>query len=254
MKNLHVAVTGASSGFGEAIVREFSNTGARVSLIARRTETLRQIALSLPNPSAVFSVDLSDVENCTSWIEEAEIKMGPIDILVNNAGMQMIGRTDQIPLDEGMQLMRLNLLTPLHLTQIFLSKMIARNSGTIINVASLASLAPTPGLFHYNASKAGLAAASEALRGELKGTGVKVITVYPGVIPTQMAHNAFKSFGESVKWLPTGNTTELSKRIRIATEMNTPRVIYPRIYSLARHFPALTRIMMDRFTPTPGLR
>ena len=177
---MHVAITGASSGIGEALAREFSNAGASISLIARRKDLLDQIAASLTTPHFVKSVDLIDYENAASWIPEAENQLGPIDILINNAGMQVVAPAEETPATQGEDVLKLNLLTPLRLTRTVLPPMIARGSGTIVDIASLAAIAPTPGMHHYNAAKGGIAAASEALRGELRGTGVHIVTVYPG--------------------------------------------------------------------------
>src|SRR4051812_4125577 len=110
---MHVAITGASSGIGEALVREFANAGAAVSLIARRKDLLDSIAGSLSTPHFVKSVDLIDHENATRWIAEAEAKLGPIDILINNAGMQIVAPAEETDAVQGEDVLRLNLLTPL---------------------------------------------------------------------------------------------------------------------------------------------
>ena len=132
-----------------------------------------------------------------------------------------------------------------------LPAMIARGSGTIVDVASMAALAPTPGMYYYNASKAGMAAASEALRGELRGTGVHVVTVYPGIIETDMGKAGLASYHDSklLALQPRGTTEELARLVVKAVERKHERVIYPSTNALARHFPATTRWMMDRLTP-----
>ena len=103
-----------------------------------------------------------------------------------------------------------------------------------------------------SASKAGLAAASEALHGELRGTGVHVVTVYPGIIgETAMARAALEKYQTSkvVSAQPVGTAAGLARLIRAAIEKRQPRVIYPRVNTLARWFPAPTRWLLDRFTP-----
>ena len=89
---------------------------------------------------------------------------------------------------------------------------LAKKSGVIVDIASLAALAPTPGMTYYNASKAGLAAASEALRGELRGTGVHVVTVYPGIVATDMAEKGLAAYGSSIalRLQPKGTTAALA--------------------------------------------
>lgn len=246
---MHIAITGASSGIGEALAREFAAAGYKVSLIARRKELLVQLAASLPTQTFVKSVDLLDCTRCADWIPEAEAALGPIDLLVNNAGMQIVAPVEETTADDGEAVLKLNLLTPMRLTQAVLPGMLKRGSGTIVDIASMAALAPTPGMHHYNAAKAGIAAASEALRGELRGTGVHVVTVYPGPVATAMAQASFDRYGGDVKWVPTGTTEGLAKRIRRAVEKRQSRVIYPRVYAVSRHLPALTRVLIDRFTP-----
>lgn len=246
---MHVAITGASSGIGEALAREFSAAGASISLIARRKDLLETLAASLGTPSFVKSVDLLDHQHAADWIPASEAALGPIDVLINNAGMQIVAPVEETSPEEGEAVLKLDLLTPLRLTQAVLPSMIRRGSGTIVDIASLAALAPTPGMHHYNAAKGGVAAASEALRGELRGTGVHVVTVYPGPISTAMAHASFERYGDAARKAPTGTTAGLARLIRRAVEKKKARVIYPRIYAVSRHFPALARFVVDRMTP-----
>ena len=230
------------ASFLPRVLRSVSLRAARILLDA--------IGLVCSKPRTfVKSVDLLDYQNAAAWIAEAEAKLGPIDILVNNAGMQIVAPIEETSVQDGEAVLKLDLLTPLRLTQAVLPSMLARGHGTIVDVASLAALAPTPGMHHYNAAKGGIAAASEALRGELKGTGVHVVTVYPGPVTTALANASFERYGGDVKWIPTGTPAGLAKLIRRAVERKRPRVIYPRVYTVARHFPALTRVLIDRFTP-----
>lgn len=251
---MHIAITGASSGIGASLARELARHGHDLSLIARREDRLTALARELePRAVAVIPWDLSDVKRATGWIAAAEDRLGPIDVLVNNAGVQIVSPTAAVDPDEGDALFAVDLLTPLRLTRAVLPAMIARRSGTIVDIASMAALAPTPGMTHYNAAKAGLAAASESLRGELRGTGVHVVTVYPGIIDsTAMAQSAMQKY-ESSKLLasfPRGTEAELSRLVRVAIEKKHARVIYPRSGVLSRWFPGPTRWALDRFTPS----
>lgn len=249
---MHVVVTGASAGIGEAIARAFSARGDAVSLVARRRNLLDSLANSLPGPSHVVAADLADPTTAAAWLPEAEAALGPVDVLVNNAGMQVIGPTDAIDIEAAERSLMLNLLSPLRLTHAVLGGMRARRSGFIIDIASMAALAPTPFMTWYNASKAGLAGASEALRGELRGTGVHVITVYPGIIETDMGKAGLASYQKSrmLALQPRGTTEGLASRVVRAVEKKRPRVIYPwPVNGLSRWFPPITRWMLDRFTP-----
>lgn len=248
---MHAAVTGASAGIGEAIARSFSRAGARLTLIARREERLQSISRSLSTPVHVVAADLSAPASACDWIEEAESLQGPIDVLINNAGVQNIEPSAAMDVRDGEWLLRLNLFTPLRLTRALLPGMIERRSGTIVNICSMASLAPTAGMTYYNASKGGLAAASEALRGELRGTGVNVVTVYPGIIMTRMGVDGLQKYEPSavLSLQPRGEAEILAGLILRAVERRRARLIYPRLNAPARYFPAVTRWLMDRLTP-----
>jgi short-subunit dehydrogenase len=249
----HAAITGASSGIGEALVREFARAGYRVSMIARRRELLASIAASIGGSTFIRAQDLSDIETSTDWISAAEEALGPIDVLINNAGMQMIGSASELPLERLEAMVTLNLLTPLRITRAVLAKMRERGQGTIVDVASMAAIAPTPFMGYYSASKAGLAAYSESLRGELLGTGVHVVTVYPGPVDTPMGTAGYAAYEDTaaVKAAPLGTPAALARLVRRAVERRRPRVIYPRFYAIARYLPGTTRFFLDRFTPRP---
>ena len=133
--------------------------------------------------------------------------------------------------------------------------MLDRGRGAVVNIASMAALAPTPSMTYYNASKAGLAGASEALRGELRGTGVDVLTVYPGIIETDMAERGIAAYGPSraLRMQPRGDAAVLARKLRRAIERRRARLVYPRVNVLARWFPSITRWVMDRFTPRLGV-
>lgn len=247
----HVVVTGASSGIGEAIAREYLNRGAKVTLIARRRDRLDKLAETAKDRTHVVQADLGNPEVAFSWIDAAERAMGPIDVLVNNAGVQIVRSVLETTWEEGEHLLRLDLHTPLRLTHLVLKRMVPRKSGTIVDIASMAALGPTPGMFFYNAAKAGLAAASEGLRAEMKPHGVHVVTVYPGPVTSDMEAAGRAAYTETAatKYTPTGAPEVLARMIAAAVERKRPRVVYPRVYALSRHFPNATRWALDVLTP-----
>lgn len=247
----HVVVTGASSGIGEAIAREYIARGAKVTLIARRRDRLDKLAESAPDRTHIVQADLGDPEVAFSWMDAAEKALGPVDVLINNAGVQIVRSVLETSWEDGKRLLELDLFTPLRLTQLMLERMVPRRSGTIVDIASMAAIAPTPGMFFYNAAKAGLAAASEGLRAEMKPHGIHVVTVYPGPVTSDMEAAGRAAYEErvSAKYAPTGAPAVLARRIACAVEKKRPRVVYPRVYSLSRHFPNATRWAMDALTP-----
>lgn len=249
---MHIVITGASSGIGAAYARAFAAAGHTLTLVARRRERLEQLATELPTRTFVLERDLSKLESVAEIAALAESELGPIDVLVNNAGVQVVGSTATLDVGECERMLDVDLKAPLRLTLAVLPGMLARGRGTIVDVASMAALAPTPGMTYYNAAKAGLAAASEALRGELRGTGVHVVTVYPGIIAsTEMAQAALQKYAASRLVENLGGSEAVLAALTLrAIERGRARVIYPRFGILARWFPAVTRWIMDRATPS----
>lgn len=249
---MHVIVTGASSGIGEALARAFLDAGANVTLVARRRELLDALAGSVPPARThVVCADLSEPAASCGWVDAAERALGPIDVLVNNAGVQIVRAAAETPWEEAERLLVLDLHTPLRLTQLVLRRMLPRGAGTIVDIASMAAIAPTPGMFFYNAAKAGLAAASESLRAEVKPHGLHVVTVYPGPVASPMEAAAREAYEETraARVAPMGSADELARLVVQAVRRKLPRVIYPRAYAVARHLPNATRWSLDRLTP-----
>jgi len=250
---MHVVVTGASSGIGEAIAREFLARQNDVTLLARRRDLLDAIAKSAPSGAKthVVKADLGDPNAVCAWIDEAEQALGPIDVLVNNAGLQIVKHAHETTWEEAERLLRVDLHAPLRLTVEVLKRMIPRQRGCIVDVASMAAIAPTPGMFFYNAAKAGLAAASEGLRAEVKKHGIHVVTVYPGPVASDMEAAGRAAYEEhaSMKIAQAGTPDVLARLVADAVEKRRARVIYPAMYAAARHFPNATRWALDKLTP-----
>ncbi|HEX8109864.1 MAG TPA: SDR family NAD(P)-dependent oxidoreductase [Kofleriaceae bacterium] len=260
-RGVHVAITGASSGIGEALARELGAAGARLTLVARREERLHALAAELAagersGGSFVAAVDLADMERATSWIQPAEAALGPIDVLVNNAGVQQVAAAADLDAGECEYVLALNVRTPMRLICELLPSMLSRRRGTIVDVASMAAITPMPGMFYYNAAKAALANASEGLRGELRGTGVHVVTVYAGPVDTEMSRIGASRLEDTLakSLAPMGKPAELARLIRQAIERREPRVIYPRVYSVGTWFPSVSRWCTARWSPAPKRR
>jgi short-subunit dehydrogenase len=249
---VHVVITGASSGIGEALAREYLKRGASVTLVARRKDRLDALAKGHDGKVHVVEADLSAWETADAWVDGAVRALGPVDVLVNNAGVQIVRGTVETTWEEGERQLRLNTLAPFKLVKKVLPDMVTRGSGTIVNISSSAALAPTPGMFFYSASKAAIGAASECLRGELRRTGVNVVTVYPGPVRTAMeatGRAAYEDTWAMRTFTPTGEADVLARKIANAVVSRRARIIYPAFYALTRHFPNLTRFVMDRMTP-----
>ncbi|MFZ5478640.1 MAG: SDR family NAD(P)-dependent oxidoreductase [Myxococcota bacterium] len=250
---MHVVITGASTGIGEGLARAWARKGASLTLVSRRRAALDALAASLGTPCHVVAADLADPAQATAWLAGAEAALGPVDVLVNNAGVQIVGPTETIPPEQAEALLRLDLLAPLALVRAVAPGLLARGRGAVVNVSSLAALAPTPGMAHYNAAKAGLAAFSESLRGEWRRTGVNVVTVYPGPVRTNLADVALGAYGKLPLPIPFGTVDGLARRVVAAVEGGRGRVVYPAVYAIVRHFPQVTRFVLDLATPRPRL-
>lgn len=248
---MHVAITGASSGIGAALARELGRAGHSLTLVARRRALLDDLADEIGGRPHVIEHDLANPDVATGWLAAAEAAHGPIDVLVNNAGMENTGPTIAADPAVVRKVIDLNLTTPLLLSRALLPAMTARGSGMIINVASVAGLVAPPMQAYYGASKAGLAMFSETVRGELAGTGVHVLTVYPGPVKTAMAEAALDAFGgrDNVPAVPEGTPEELASLIHAAMRRRAARVIYPRMYAAARWFGPIARSLVNRFAP-----
>ena len=247
----HCLITGASSGIGEGLARYASTLGWKLTLAARRVEKLEALAAELSCETFVRPTDVSDLDDLPRLISESVEALGHIDILVNNAGVQYVEPTLGVSVERLERLIDVDLMAPLALVRHAAPAMVERGSGTIVNITSMAGITHTPGLCHYNAAKAGLSAASESLRVELAPSGVHVLTVYPGPVTTPMEQAARESYGDSpaVKYVPTGTTEGLAKLMVKAIDRRKPRVVYPRVYGIARYFRVTAQWLTDLATP-----
>lgn len=178
-------ITGASSGIGESCARKFVAAGARVVLAARSAEPLQRLVGELGAEVAhAVPTDVSNLDACEHLLEEATSRFGSIDILVNNAGYNSRGPLEELPMDSMLQILDVNLRGPMMLTKLALPHMRSRDSGTIVNVASLAGRFPLDDEATYSTTKFGLRIFSFAVAEELRNTNVRVSVVTPGPVET----------------------------------------------------------------------
>jgi short-subunit dehydrogenase len=256
---MHVLITGASSGIGEALGREYLTRHADITVVARRRDRLESLVAGAATKTHIIEADLATAcdgtgrgrDLCGSIIDEAQSALGPIDVLINNAGVMIVAPLRESSIAEGERLITINLLVPLRMTKAVLPQMMQRGRGAIVDIASMAGLMPTAFMTYYSASKGGLGAASEGLRGELRPHGIHVLTVYPGPVASDMAAFAHERLTDSrvARWAPQGNTKDLAKIIADGVERKVDRVIYPRVYGITRHLPNVSRWFTDRLMP-----
>jgi len=240
---MHVAITGASSGIGRGLAVEYGRAGAKLTLVARRRELLEELAREIGREVHIVAQDLSDPDRAAEWLPAAEAANGPVDVLINNAGGMSIGASVELDARVGQRMLDICLSAPLRLTRAVLPGMVERHSGTVVQVASMASFATPPGGTWYGAAKAGLASFAESLRHELKGTGVNILTVYPGPVATPLADAGYAAYAPSriVDALPAGNPQELAVQIRSGVAKGSARIVYPSFYRMGQLFPGFAK-------------
>lgn len=183
-----VLVTGASSGIGAALAMQFAKNGYDLVITARRERNLQELKDSLDSRINVKIVkcDLTSPNGADDLVKAIETSRIHIDILINNAGIAVTRNFAELDQKDIDNLLALNILALTRLTRYFLATMIQRGSGRILNVASVAAFQPVPSMNVYAASKAYVLSLTESLSEELRGTGVSVTALCPGLTQTEM--------------------------------------------------------------------
>jgi 3-hydroxy acid dehydrogenase/malonic semialdehyde reductase len=187
-----VFITGASSGIGAATARAFALSGAHLVLAARRIDRLRALAVELAVPTHLICLDVRDRAAVHAAVAAIPAPFGALDVLVNNAGLSRGFE----PLHEGAEddwdeMIDTNVKGLLYVTRAVLPGMVARGRGHVINVGSVAGHEPYPRGNVYCASKAAVRALNKGMRLDLLGTGIRVSTVDPGLVPTEFGDVRF---------------------------------------------------------------
>ncbi len=178
-----VVITGASSGIGEAVARQFSEQGHSLLLLARRVERLE--ALDLPN-AMCRKVDVTDRAAIQAAVREAEAVYGETDLLVNNAGVMLLGFANAQDPAEWDTMIDVNIKGVLNGISAVIANMQARKGGTIINISSVAGKKSFGNHVGYCGTKFAVHGLSETLREEVANDNVRVITVAPGAVETEL--------------------------------------------------------------------
>jgi short-subunit dehydrogenase len=182
-------ITGASSGIGWELARQLAAEGCAVGLVARREAPLREleaIITSKGGTAAVAVADVGDRERVESAFLQIRSRLGPVDLVVANAGVGKATFLDPVNIADVEQMVRINLLGVVYTLSAALPEMLARRSGRLVAISSLAGYRGLPGESAYCASKAAVNAYMDGLRIHLRGTGVTATTVCPGFVKTPM--------------------------------------------------------------------
>ncbi len=186
-------ITGASSGIGRDMAREFDKMGYDLVLVARDKDKLEEVKNSLNGKNVqIIPMDLANSENCKNLY----LMTGEVDILINNAGFGVFGEFNKTSLEKELDLINTNITAVHILTKLYLQDMMKKNKGHILNVASIAGFMPGPLMESYYASKAYVVRLSEGIREELKRqkSKVKISILCPGPVNTNFNNVAGVKF------------------------------------------------------------
>jgi short-subunit dehydrogenase len=183
-------ITGASSGIGAGMARAFGQAGATVILSGRNREALAAVAADVP-ANVVLPFEATDLELLPAIVDHA----GPVDLLVNNAGISQRSLAEDTALDVYRTIMEVDFFAPVALTKLVLPQMLARGSGHVAVVASVAGKVGSPQRTGYCAAKHAVMGFFDALRTEVAGRGVRVTTIVPGFVRTEIGARALTADG-----------------------------------------------------------
>jgi short-subunit dehydrogenase len=249
LSGANVIVTGASSGIGRETAREFAKAGSNVVLASRNEEALRGLAgemEGLPGRAVVVPTDVTDRAAVEAMAATAVKELGSIEALVNNAGLGLTARLADGSMENIRYVFEVNVFGAINCIQAVLPHMKERKRGMIIGLSSVAGRLSTPYFAAYSATKASVIALDEALRLEVEGYGIRVMTVFPGYTITAFQSDLLKEVPwERPSRLVRGATAEmvakaivraarkdrreayatLGDRLAVAVKMVSPRLI-----------------------------
>jgi len=211
-----VFITGGSRGLGLAMAEEFARRGAKIAICARDAEELVRARQCVERETHVtvstFVCDVSNRTQVENTIREVQDQLGAIDVLVNNAGIISVGPVENQSMGDFEEAMKINFWSQVYATLAVLPEMRRGSEGRIVNITSIGGKVSVPHLLPYSCSKFAAVAFSEGLRAELAHTGVKVVTVAPGLMRTGSHINAdFKGkHSEEFTWFSLSGTNPIT--------------------------------------------
>lgn len=186
-------ITGAASGIGRATAIELAKRGARLAISdldrGGLAETAKRIE-ALGGEVTTYLLDVADRDAVYAFAQEIETSHGGADIVINNAGVAQIARVEDLTYDDFEWVMKIDFWGMVYGSKAFLPQLQAKGEGHIVNVSSLFGLIAVPSQAAYNSAKFAIRGFTEALRHEMKGTGIQVSCVHPGGIKTNIVRNA----------------------------------------------------------------
>ena len=182
-----VVITGGGRGIGAATAKALVAKGARVAIGDVDLETAERTAKQLGGGTIARHLDVTDRPAFSAFLDAVEAELGPLDVLINNAGIMPLSPAEEESDATITRQLELNLHAVIHGSKDAMARFKRRGTGHIVNVASMAGKGGFPGGATYCATKFGVVGYSEAIRGELRGTGVEVTCVMPAIVNTELA-------------------------------------------------------------------
>ena len=190
LKGKNAIITGAGKGIGKAMAIALAQEGVNIGLMARTAADLQVLAQELKQygvKTVIATVDVSDIENVNAAVSQVKSELGVIDILINNAGTASFGPFLELEPSRWEEIVKVNLFGAYYTTRAVLPEMIERKTGDIINISSTAGKNGAAVTSAYSASKFGLIGMSESLMQEVRKHNIRVSTLLPSTIATDMA-------------------------------------------------------------------
>ena len=193
LKDQIALITGGGTGIGLGIAQSLIQVGARVVLSSRNEEKLKEAVQALGPQATYRAFDVTDFAQTESFVAEVEEHVGPISILINNAGNHLKKPSEEVSTEEFQAVLDVHILGAHKLTTAVGKRMMARGGGSILFIASMASLFGIPDVVAYSAAKAGSLGMTRALATEWGGRGIRINAIAPGWIESDMMRKAIDS-------------------------------------------------------------
>ncbi len=218
-----VAITGGARGIGKATATALVRKGCRVAIGDLDLELAEQTAAGLGGGTIALALDVTDRASFAKFLDETERQLGPVDAVVNNAGIMPVTPFVEEGEDSVRRQIDINLHGVITGTQLAIERLRPRGSGYIVNIASQAGKAGVPGIATYSATKHAVVGLSEAVRGELRGSGVEILCVMPTVVNTELTS------GVGQRWIKPVEAEDVADEIVDAMEVPRFDVFVPRV-------------------------
>ncbi|MGH3747259.1 MAG: SDR family oxidoreductase [Micromonosporaceae bacterium] len=235
-----VVITGGARGIGAALAARMRREGARVAIGDLDLALAEQTAAQIGGDVLALPLDVTDHAGFTAFLDQVEQRLGPIDVLINNAGIMPVNLLERESPETTARLLAINLQAVVHGTREALKRMKPRvgghGAGHIVNIASSAGKTGVPGIATYSATKHGVVGLSDAVRHELRGSGVRISVVLPAVVRTELTTGV-----PDTKLVPTLRPEHVAKHVVAAVRTGRFEVYVPpmagRMERLTRLFP-----------------